>query len=341
MLNFLLMLTLITGVVLIVIRLKEPRSLFYGASFMVFSISLAGLLGYVFFDEGWTLWVGIIGLVVIMGLLIAPIVIIVVLIYNGFILIKRAGFRWSNALALAAGIGLILYLTIWPVVVNLADVTLLNTVYGYIGLLVFYTVSLLSLYSITWLLNLIHLTNSRLDYLIVLGAGLAGDQVTPLLTTRIDRAIKIHCKQPHTKLIMTGGQGRDELIAEGLAMANYARAKGVAEEAIIIEDKAVNTEENIAYSYALIEEPSAKVGIVSNAYHILRALLLAKEQGFECIGYGAKTKLYFSINAYIREFIAYLYMKRRLHFWGMFFLTIFYGVIQGVNLVISYLSNYY
>lgn len=339
MLQFLLILTLVTGVVLLGIRHKEPRTLFYGASFSLFSLSLAGLLGFIFFNQGWIFLVAVIGIAVIISLSLAPMVIVVVLIYNGFTLIKREGFRLGNTLTLAVGVGLILYLTIWPGVVDLANVTILNSVYGYVSLLVFYIASLLTLYSVTTILNLVHLTNPPLDYLIVLGAGLAGDQVTPLLATRIDRAIKIHHKQPHTKLIMTGGQGDDELIAEGLAMANYARAKGIAEEAIIIEDRAVNTEENIAFSYALVDKPAARVGVVSNTYHVLRALLLAKEQGYECVGYGARTKLYFSLNAYIREFVAYLYMKRRLHFWGILFLTIFYGVIQGVYLIIYYVSQ--
>lgn len=326
-------LTLITGVVLIAFRLKEPRSLFYGASFILFSICLAGLFGYVFFDQGWILRIVPMGLIGVISILMIPIVVSVVLVYSRLSLSKREDSLLSNILLLIIGMGLVLYLAVWPIVADLAEVTFFNSVYGYAVLLVFYFVSLLNLYTVTSLLNLIHLKNRPLDYLVVLGAGLAGERVTPVLATRIDLAIKLHHKHPATKLIMTGGQGHDELVAEGFAMAKYALAKGVAEEAIIIEDKAANTEENIAFSYALIENTSAKIGVVTNNYHVLRALILAKNQGFACTGYGARANWYFSIHAYMREFVAYLYMKRHLHFWGIFFLTIFYCVIQGANLV--------
>lgn len=58
--------------------------------------------------------------------------------------------------------------------------------------------------------------------MVVLGAGLSGDKVTPLLASRIEKGIAICQKHPGSKFIMSGGQGPDELIAEGQAMANYA-----------------------------------------------------------------------------------------------------------------------
>ena len=43
-----------------------------------------------------------------------------------------------------------------------------------------------------------------------------------------------------------------------------------------------------------------------------KALVLAKRLGLQCIGYGAKTKWYFTLNAFVREFIAYLTITWRL-----------------------------
>jgi len=43
-------------------------------------------------------------------------------------------------------------------------------------------------------------------------------------------------------------------------------------------------------------------------------LVLARQQGIKCVGFGAKTKWYFTLNALIREFIGYLYLTRKRHF---------------------------
>ena len=95
-------------------------------------------------------------------------------------------------------------------------------------------------------------------------------------------------------------------------MALYAEKQGIAAEDIIIENKARNTRENILFSKELMTNGS-RFAIISNYYHLFRALLLAKELEIPCIGFGAKTRLYFTLNAYIRELVGYLYLKRKLH----------------------------
>lgn len=98
-------------------------------------------------------------------------------------------------------------------------------------------------------------------------------------------------------------------------MKNYALSKGVPEQAILMEDKSVNTEENLLFSKKLIDAKQSgaqeNILVVTTSYHVLRALLLAKNLGITCDGRGSKTKLYFSINAFIREWIAYLVMWRK------------------------------
>ena len=59
-------------------------------------------------------------------------------------------------------------------------------------------------------------------------------------------------------------------------------------------------------------KPNSTFCIVTNSYHVYRALVLAKRQGLQCIGYGAKTKWYFTLNAFIREFIAYLVITKKM-----------------------------
>lgn len=87
-----------------------------------------------------------------------------------------------------------------------------------------------------------------------------GTRVTPLLAARIDKGIELLHYNPDAKLILSGGQGPGEDIAEGKAMAGYA-----------------------------------------------------KQQGLKCVGFGAKTKWYFTLNAFSREFFGYLSLEWRRH----------------------------
>ncbi len=58
------------------------------------------------------------------------------------------------------------------------------------------------------------------DAIIILGSGLIGDKVPPLLAQRLDKGKAIYEKfLGRSKLIVSGGQGSDELIAEAEAMA--------------------------------------------------------------------------------------------------------------------------
>lgn len=62
-----------------------------------------------------------------------------------------------------------------------------------------------------------------------------------------------------------------------------------------------------------MEKDRPKVIVVTTTYHVFRALLLAKQQGLKCVGFGAKTKWYFTLNALIREFAGYLRLTWKRH----------------------------
>src|SRR5699024_4078395 len=116
------------------------------------------------------------------------------------------------------------------------------------------------------------------------------------------------------KIIFTGGKGNVELLSEGEAMAKYALEKGVKQEDMIIENKAVNTYENVLFSNRLIEEDVSSNNLseeyraitVTNNFHVFRALLWAREVKLKSDGAGAKTNFYFWLNALIREFTGVL-----------------------------------
>ena len=113
--------------------------------------------------------------------------------------------------------------------------------------------------------------------------------------------------------IPSGGKGNDEVIAEGEAIKNYLVSKGIKPKKIIVENKSKNTYENIKFSSKLIKEKNANIAFSTTNYHVFRAGLIATSQGLNVEGIGSKTKLYFGINAFIREFIGTLYSERKKH----------------------------
>ncbi|MGD6574786.1 YdcF family protein, partial [Xanthomonas citri pv. citri] len=136
------------------------------------------------------------------------------------------------------------------VVQTLSAISFFNMGFVYVGFFVSYAIIISMLYTMSRFVNLVNFFPGKVVYVVVVGAGMIGDKVTPLLASRIDKGIAISQKQPGSKLIMSGGQGPDELIAEGQAMANYALEQGIPAEDISIENQSTNTEENLKFSYA-------------------------------------------------------------------------------------------
>ena len=179
------------------------------------------------------------------------------------------------------------------------------------------------------------------DYVIILGCQIKKDgSLPPLLKGRVDKALEFRNKQlEETKkdliFITSGGQGSDEPISEAEAMKNYLVDNGIKEKNILLDDKSTSTYENLKYSYNLVKDKNANVIYSTTNYHVLRAGLIATEQGLKLEGIGSKTKSYFWINAFIREFIGTLYSEKKKHI--LFFLLMV--IVLIVMILITYICN--
>ena len=246
--------------------------------------------------------------------LVFPVILIVTLFVEGIKVIRHEGLRPSNLLTMLFSVLLYLYLAVWPVAGGLEKGRLGTKLYLFISLFAAYMLSLMAIYLLSAALNLLHWKKRRgADYIVVLGSGVIGARVTPLLAARIDKGIELLHDNPDAVLILSGGQGPGEDIAEGEAMARYAEQKNMGLEKIIVEGKSTSTEENLMFSRELMNRDRPRVIVVTTAYHVFRALLLAKQQGLKCVGFGAKTKWYFTLNALIREFVGYLSLTWKQH----------------------------
>jgi uncharacterized SAM-binding protein YcdF (DUF218 family) len=125
-------------------------------------------------------------------------------------------------------------------------------------------------------------------------------------------------------------------------MADYALSEGVPESDMLLEDRSRNTEENIRFSAELMrsdaegisQEKTYRCAVVTSSYHLMRALMITKRQKLRCTGYGAHTKLYFSLNAFLREYAGYFRDTRYMRIIHLIALTVIY-VIFAVSTNVS------
>jgi uncharacterized SAM-binding protein YcdF (DUF218 family) len=86
-------------------------------------------------------------------------------------------------------------------------------------------------------------------------------------------------------------------------------SKGIDPARIWMEDKSTSTRENIRFTMALLEQRTGgrpeRINVISNEFHLLRAGLMAKDEGVTAYGIPAKTP-YTSlfINYFLREIAA-------------------------------------
>ena len=120
-----------------------------------------------------------------------------------------------------------------------------------------------------------------LDYVIVLGAQVRESGPSKALRYRLDRTIDYLEENPDTICIVSGGQGHNEPFAEAQGMADYLKAHGIEEGRILQESKSKTTQENIVNSKKLIAGDNASVGIITNDFHMFRALQIAHDNGLD------------------------------------------------------------
>lgn len=142
------------------------------------------------------------------------------------------------------------------------------------------------------------------DYLIILGARVKGSVPSLSLQYRIDKAAEYLSANKHTVVIVSGGKGPGEDISEAKAMQQGLIAQGIEEARIMMEDKSTTTHENIVFSKELIPDIAASGLIVSNDFHIYRAVEIAKKEGLDMNGLPAKTPKVSLLKSYTREYLA-------------------------------------
>ena len=120
------------------------------------------------------------------------------------------------------------------------------------------------------------------DAAIVLGAAVYRERPSPVFRERINHAIQLYNDGLVEKIIFTGGVGRRDRLSEAEVGRNYALARGVPEEAILIEGSSTSTLENLTNAKQIAEQNDLQSFlIVSTPFHMRRALAVAQDLEME------------------------------------------------------------
>ena len=147
------------------------------------------------------------------------------------------------------------------------------------------------------------------DFIVVLGAQVQGDGPSLTLKKRLDRTLEFLQANPDKTVIVSGGQGADEVHTEASVMAQYLLARGAQPAQVIEEDQASNTRENLLFSAALAEVrgiDTSRALIVTSDFHMCRAKYIARTLGMEPYGLTSRTWPWIlKLNYTLREVFAF------------------------------------
>lgn len=129
-----------------------------------------------------------------------------------------------------------------------------------------------------------------IDYIVILGAGIRRGKPSPMLEDRLKTGISLYNNDISNKILITGDHMNDDY-DEVTVMKNYLLEHGIPEEDIITDNYGISTYDSI-YRVKNVYK-SNKVVIVSQRYHLYRALFLSDNLDLESYGVEANLRYYY------------------------------------------------
>lgn len=136
----------------------------------------------------------------------------------------------------------------------------------------------------------------NVDCILVLGAGIWGDKPSPMLEDRLLQAISLYNNGISSKIIMSGDHGKKDYDEVNI-MKQFAIEKGVSSEDIFMDHAGFSSYESIYRAKEIFK--AKKIIIVTQKYHLYRAIYIANQLGIEVYGVGSDPRQY--VGATYRE----------------------------------------
>ena len=128
-----------------------------------------------------------------------------------------------------------------------------------------------------------------IDCILVLGAGVWGDKPSPMLEDRLLAGIDLYKRGVSSKIIMSGDHGRKDYDEVNI-MKQYAINMGIESSDIFMDHAGFSTYDSIYRAKEIFKVK--KIVIVTQEYHLPRALYIANKLGLEAYGVNSVPREY-------------------------------------------------
>ena len=152
----------------------------------------------------------------------------------------------------------------------------------------------------------------NVDYVVVLGCGIRDGKPSHMLEDRLYEGMAVAEQLKNAKLLLSGddsGPSYDEVTA----MLNFCIENGFDEGRIVTDRYGFSTGETV--DNLLKNYPDSKVVIITQKYHLYRALFICERQGIASVGVFSnprqyRNQIYFSLReiaARNKDFLKYVF----------------------------------
>lgn len=180
-----------------------------------------------------------------------------------------------------------------------------------IGLVITVSVVLAAVISIFMIRQINDPPKDENTTVVVLGCKVKNGRPSLMLQRRLETAYNYLSEHKSVYAVVSGGKGDDESISEAQCMKEWLVAQGIEPERILMEDKSVNTEENLRFSKKIIIENCLPetITIITDGYHQLRAEMIAEKLGISAYNISGKTSWYLIPTYWVREWLGVIHYK--------------------------------
>lgn len=152
------------------------------------------------------------------------------------------------------------------------------------------------------ILDLNSIKETNYDCIIILGAGVRNNQPSPMLEDRLLTGKELYNKKISKKILVSGDHSKIDY-NEVTVMKNYLIKNGIPSDKIFMDHSGLSTYDSIYRAKKIYK--AQKVIIVTQEYHLYRALYIAKKLDLEAIGIAANKRTYQNqTKRDIREYVA-------------------------------------
>ena len=146
---------------------------------------------------------------------------------------------------------------------------------------------------------------------VVLGCKVKDGRPSLMLKRRLDAAYGFLSEHGSVPVVVSGGQGSDELMSEAECMRIYLESKGISSDRIFMEDRSTTTKENLVFSKKIITDNRLPetITLVTDGYHQKRAEMLAEKLDIHPYNISGYTSWYIIPTYWVREWFGIVYYK--------------------------------